>query len=194
MRIQQLLILILAFSISQTASAHTGFHSVEGWLSGFVHPLMGLDHLLAMLGVGLWAVCIATDRRQIGMMPLVFMAFMIVGGILGSLALPLESLELGIAASVVVLGLMITGMTRLPKALAFALISLFALFHGYSHGTEMGQNTDCLSYAMGFLTATGLLHLTGIYLGNWLLANNLVYRTTGVVMGGIGLYLLTQAL
>lgn len=179
-------------ALNPVALAHTGAHPVEGFVSGFTHPFLGADHLLAMIAVGLWAVAVAP--RRVWLLPLAFMAVMGLGGWLGAAGIPLAYTETGIAASVVLLGLLVTGKVRVSQFTAVGLVGLFALFHGHAHGTEIGTGVEPCAYAAGFLAATGLLHLAGVMLGRRLLAKPLWYRGCGAAMGAMGLALLTQAL
>lgn len=179
-------------ALSPVALAHTGAHPVEGIVSGFAHPFLGADHLLAMIAVGLWAV--AVSPRRVWLLPLAFMAVMGLGGWLGAAGIPLAYTETGIAASVVLLGLLVASKVRLSQCTAASLVSLFALFHGHAHGAEIGADAELWAYAAGFITSTGLLHLTGVILGGLLQAKPAWYRGCGLVMGATGLALLTQTL
>lgn len=192
MKIQGLLILSMLVGVAQTADAHTGLHPVAGWLSGFVHPFFGLDHLLAMLAVGLWAASVSPSPRQSWRLPAVFLAVMVLGGGLGAAGWALPGTEAGVAASVVLLGLLTAARLRLPPAVASTLVGLFALFHGLAHGAEMAQDADFLAYALGFVCATGLLHLAGVFVGWRLLP--LACRASGAAIGGAGLFLLLHGL
>jgi urease accessory protein len=144
------------------AQAHPG-HDVTGFSHGFAHPLGGLDHLLAMLAVGLWAAQMGGRARWA--VPATFVTVMSLGGMLGMMGLHLPMVESGIAASVLVLGLLIALSARLPLAAAMPLVGLFALFHGYAHGAEMPASVSGFEYAAGFVLATAGLHAAGIALG-----------------------------
>jgi len=193
MKFCRLLVLLSLVGVASTAHAHTGFHPVQGWVSGFTHPWSGADHLLAMLGVGLWAVFATPASRQFWQLPMAFMAAMVLGGVLGAAGVALPGLELGIAASVLSLGLLVVGKVRLSSPSAALLVGLFAVFHGAAHGAEMGQGTGFLAYALGFVCATGLLNMLGIWLGQYLLPIAAAYRASGLVISGLGLVLLMQA-
>ncbi len=146
------------------ASAHVGVGPVDTFNHGFMHPLSGIDHVLAMVAVGLFAVNLG--GAAIWLVPSAFVGTMIFGGALGFYGWPLPMVEEGIGASVVVMGLAIAFGVRLPTIAAMALVGLFALFHGHAHGTEgMGLGIAFLPYAAGFICATALLHITGIALG-----------------------------
>ncbi|NQD91584.1 HupE/UreJ family protein [Pseudomonas sp. CrR25] len=149
----------LALLASPTlAFAHPG-HAQPGLLAGLSHPLQGLDHLLAMLAVGLWAA------QQVGVarwaLPLAFLASMLLGGLLGFAGLQLPLLETGIASSVLALGVLVAVAVRLPLAIALGLTVLFALSHGVAHGLELPALASPWAYAGGFLAATAALHGAG---------------------------------
>jgi urease accessory protein len=145
------------------ASAHIIPGSPHGFENGFLHPLTGLDHLLAMIAVGLWA---AQQRgRAVWLIPLTFVGVMALGGALGLAGAYLPGAELAITASVLVLGGLIATMTRFRPTLAMALVGFFALFHGYAHGREMPAATSAWSFSLGFVAATLLLHGAGLALG-----------------------------
>lgn len=144
-----------------SAAAHTGEHSISGFASGFTHPFAGLDHLLAMVAVGLWAV--KQGGRALWAVPTAFVLAMVAGGVLaGWGGAPLPHLETGIAASVLVLGLAVLMRRQIPVTLGAAVAAGFALFHGYAHGLEMPQAAAPALYGLGFVTATAALHAAGI--------------------------------
>ncbi|QDY69092.1 HupE/UreJ family protein [Qingshengfaniella alkalisoli] len=145
------------------AFAHTGVHGGSGFASGFSHPLMGPDHVAAMLAVGLWASVIG--RKAIWILPIAFPLVMAFGAVLGIAGIAVPVVESGIAASALVIGLAAALTIRPPLSIAVALVGIFALFHGHAHGTEMPVMTNPVSYGLGFLTGTLLLHLAGIGLG-----------------------------
>ncbi len=134
-----------------------------GFASGFVHPLGGFDHLLAMVSVGLWGAFLG--RPLIVVLPVVFPAVMAIGGALGIAGVPLPPVELGIALSVLVLGALIAAAVRAPVWLACLIVAVFAVFHGYAHGRELPSAADPLGYSVGFMLCTGLLHVAGIGIG-----------------------------
>ncbi len=140
-----------------SALAHDGPAPANGFLTGFLHPLSGLDHMLAMICVGLWGAFLG--RPLIALLPVLFPGAMVIGGVLGMAAVPFPPVELGIALSVVVLGLLILFAARAPVAVACA------LFHGYAHGQELPAAADPVGYSAGFVISTGLLHVAGILLG-----------------------------
>jgi urease accessory protein len=148
------------------ASAHIVPGTTHGWREGFAHPFSGLDHLLAMFAVGLWA---AQHRgRAVWMIPLTFVGVMGLGGVLGLTGATLPGVELGIALSVLVLGALIATATRFQPSWSMCLVGLFALFHGYAHGHEMPLSVGALSFSLGFMLATLLLHATGLAAGFYL--------------------------
>lgn len=160
---KKLVLPVAALLLAPTlAHAHPG-HDVTGFSHGFAHPLSGLDHLLAMLAVGLWAAQMGGRARWA--VPATFVTVMALGGALGMMGLHLPMVESGIAASVLVLGLLIALSARLSLAAAMPLVGLFALFHGYAHGAEMPASVSGLEYAAGFALATAALHAAGIGLG-----------------------------
>ncbi|MBA3023565.1 MAG: HupE/UreJ family protein [Gammaproteobacteria bacterium] len=157
------LITLALLFINTAASAHTG-HDSSGFTTGLVHPFSGMDHLLAMLAVGLWAGQLGGQR--IWQLPATFMA-MLVGGAFVPMWVPsLTLIEPGIAASVLILGLLIASPTKLAIPISFALTAAFGLFHGYAHGSEMPSAAAPLAYAAGFLLATASLHVSGIVIGS----------------------------
>ncbi len=158
-RMVRLLGMLALLGASGAAGAHTG-HGASGFLAGLAHPLNGMDHLLAMLAVGLWAG--QAGGRRIWLLPALFMATLAIGALAGTLQPSLPLVEQGIAASVLVLGLLIASPTRLALPASMALVAVFGLFHGHAHGSEMPDASAPLGYALGFLAATAALHLGGI--------------------------------
>jgi urease accessory protein len=159
-----ILALATVFSLlAVPASAHTGIGAVSGVAAGLAHPLLGLDHLLAMVAVGLLAARLG--GRALWSVPACFVGAMIVASIAGMAHPALPLVELGIAASVVILGAAIALGRRLPVGLAMALAGTFALFHGHAHGAEVPAAAGVLAYGAGFVVATIALHAVGIGLG-----------------------------
>jgi urease accessory protein len=156
-------IALLAAGIASPAAAHEGGGVVGGFASGFMHPLLGWDHLVAMVAVGLWGAFLGVPAVWI--LPVVFPMVMAFGGALGVLAVPLPAVETGIALSAAVLGAMVALALRPPLWVAAVIVGAFAIFHGHAHGTELPQAANALAYSLGFVIATGLLHLSGIGLG-----------------------------
>ncbi len=148
---------------SQPALAHVGLHDSGGFTHGFMHPIGGADHVLAMVAVGILAAQLG--GRALWLVPGAFVAMMIAGGWLGFAGVELPLVETGIAASVFVLGALVALDVKLPVALAVALAGGFALFHGHAHGTELPGGSAPVSFALGFVVATALLHGAGVALG-----------------------------
>jgi urease accessory protein len=146
------------------ASAHVGVGPVDTFAHGFLHPVFGIDHVLAMVAVGLFAVNLG--GAALWLVPSAFIGTMIFGGVLGYYGWPLPLVEEGIGASVIVMSLAVALGIRLPTIGAMALVGLFAVFHGHAHGSEgAGLGISFIPYAAGFVAATGLLHVAGIGLG-----------------------------
>jgi urease accessory protein len=150
-------------AIPGAALAHTGHGDASGIAHGFMHPIGGLDHVLAMVAVGLYAALLG--GRALWLVPAAFIGTMAIGGALGMAGVALPDTEIGIALSVVVLGLAVALRIGLPTLAAMALVGILAIFHGHAHGAEMPAGAGGLSYAAGFLLATALLHGAGIALG-----------------------------
>ncbi|MFG1411639.1 MAG: urease accessory protein [Rhizobiales bacterium 24-66-13] len=145
------------------AFAHTGVGATHGFVHGFMHPVTGLDHVLAMVTVGILAW--QMGGRAIWLLPASFVTLMAVGGALGMSGFDLPYVETGIALSVVVLGAAVAMGVKAPLAFAMGLVGMFAVFHGHAHGAEMPETAGGLSYGLGFMLATALLHLAGLGLG-----------------------------
>ncbi len=166
------------------ASAHI-LKEAGGWTAGISHPLFGPDHLLAMLAVGFWAA--QMGGRALWAVPLTFVSMMGGGALLAVAGIPLPSVESGVAASVLALGLLVAFAIRLPLAAGMTLAGAFALFHGHSHGTELPAMASPWIYATGFLTATGLLHVTGIAFARVLDGNRLRIAGACIALAGAAL-------
>ena len=176
------------------AAAHAGTGLPGGFESGFMHPFSGIDHLLAMVSVGLWGAFLG--RPLIYVLPVIFPAMMVAGAIMGMLTVPLPPVEVGIALSVLVLGGCIALSVRTPVWAACVVVAIFAVFHGYAHGSELPSAADPIAYSVGFVLATGLLHLSGICLG---LLNDLPHgivatRTMGGIIAVLGVWFLYRAI
>ena len=157
------LLFLALLIVPVTAHAHTGAGPLHGFLDGAQHPLSGLDHLLAMIAVGLWAA--QTGGRALWAVPTSFVALMAVGGILGMTGFHPPFVETGILVSVLGLGLLILFAIRLPVAAGMLIVGAFAMFHGFAHGAEMPTQASSAAYAIGFVLSTAALHLAGIALG-----------------------------
>jgi len=145
------------------AYAHIIPGDVHGFTSGFAHPLHGLDHILVMAAVGLWAAQLGGRARWL--VPASFVGVMALGGALAMAGLRIPFTEEGILLSVLVMGILVAVAARFPLAACMAIVGLFAFFHGHSHGTEMPANALGCAYGLGFVLATALLHASGIVLG-----------------------------
>ena len=145
------------------AAAHNAASLSLSFGGGFLHPLSGPDHLLAMVAVGLWGAFLG--RPLIYLLPVVFPTVMALGGVLGMAGVPFPPVEFGIAASVIVLGTAILCRWQAPVWLAAPIVAVFGLFHGYAHGLELPSMADPLGFSLGFVLATGLLHVLGIAIG-----------------------------
>ena len=178
---------VMGVALAAPAFAHTGVgaHS-HGFAAGFLHPLMGLDHMLAMLGVGVWAAQLG--RRATWLVPAAFVTVMIAGAGLALSGAPLPMVEFGIAGSVLVIGALIAFGTRLPVGVAMGLVGLFALFHGHAHGTELPGFAHPAAYGVGFVAATALLHAGGVGIVFLVRrhAARLPFRIAGALMAAVG--------
>jgi urease accessory protein len=184
---------ILFVILAGAAHAHTGEGVQGGLISGFTHPLFGWDHLVAMVAVGLWGAFLG--RPAIWILPVVFPLVMAFGGALGALGVPLPAVEAGIALSGVILGLLVAFGAKAPLWVAAIVVGVFAVFHGHAHGTELPEAVSPYAYALGFVVATGLLHLAGIAFGTltsrpW---GGHAVRAAGVVIAAAGAAFLTGA-
>lgn len=183
-------ILSAMLALNSSAFAHTTPGQANGFVTGFLHPLSGLDHVLAMVAVGIWGAQL--KRPAIWILPVAFPLVMSIGGVLGVRGVPLPGVEIGVAASAVVLGIAILFELRPPLWVAAAIVSAFAIFHGHAHGTELPKAASPLTYALGFVLATGWLHICGILFGLvevWPTGAKLL-RTAGAFITGIGVFLL----
>ena len=181
---------LLVLLFSTRLLAHTGEQVAAGLLSGFMHPLSGIDHLLAMVAVGIWGTQLG--RPALWMLPLTFPLVMSMGGVLGVRGVPIPAVEFGVAGSAAALGVMIALAARPPLAVAAVLVGGFAIFHGHAHGTELPGAADPLAYGAGFVLVTGLLHAAGIAIGlvdRWP-AGGLALRVAGGAIGLVGAWLL----
>lgn len=180
-----LAIAVTAILAPAAAYAHVGAGSTSSFSSGFLHPIGGLDHLLAMVAVGMFAASLG--GRALAAVPATFVALMAIGGTLGIEKVAIPYVEAGIALSVVVFGLIIALQVRWPIAVAMALVGAFAIFHGHAHGEEMPIDASGAAYAAGFMAATAVLHLAGITLGIGLQQVGAHHRTAQLGGGAIAL-------
>ena len=189
--IKKVFLSLAAILAAGAAQAHTGEGVQGGLISGFTHPLFGWDHVVAMVAVGLWGAFLG--RPAIWILPVVFPLVMAFGGALGVAGIPVPAVEAGIALSGVVLGLLVAFAVSAPLWVAAVIVGIFAIFHGHAHGTELPDAANPYAYAVGFVVATGLLHMAGIAFGYltkmpW---GAYAVRAAGVVIAAVGAAFLT---
>jgi urease accessory protein len=180
-------IVVLALMASGPALAHTGAGSGFAFLDGLQHPLAGADHLLTMIGVGLWAALAGGNARWLW--PLAFVTVMVAGGAVAIAGINIPYEEMLILASVAGTGAAIAFDWRLPLAAGAALCGVFALAHGHAHGAELPLHASPAAYVAGFAAATAILHATGIALGVALQRSRMATRLAGVVIACAGAWL-----
>ena len=188
------LTILFCFAWSQIAWAHVEGGQAAGFFTGLQHPWSGLDHILAMIAVGLWGAQLGSPA--IWLLPIAFPMMMAMGAMMGLMGIPVPGVEIGIALSAIVLGAMILAEVRPKLAVAIAMVGIFAIFHGHAHGTELPAGQSGLLYSMGFVIATGCLHGVGIALGlvNGLPAGRLALRGAGSFIAIMGVFFLWKAL
>ena len=177
---------------ASVAIAHVGQGDIPGgFVAGVEHPVFGVDHVVAMIAVGIWGAQLG--QPAIWVLPVTFPLVMSIGGILGGLGLPMPGIEIGIAVSAIVLGCMIALAARPPLWVAAALVGTFAIFHGYAHGTELPDSANAIAFAAGFVIATGTLHALGILIGvaNKWRRGGQVLRVIGGGIAACGMYFLS---
>ena len=195
-RFKNAIFLIAACALSTGASAHivVGTYAHSGLLAGFLHPLNGLDHLAAMVTVGLWSA-LAARRAGPELLwgPVGFASLLMVGAVMGLQGVPLPAVEPMIAASLLVTGLLVVTRLRVPGVAAALLVGVFAVFHGLAHGIELADNANALQTLAGMLAATVLLHAVGLAIG-WALRGRNVWvpRAAGATVALFGTGLLAQ--
>lgn len=178
----------LGLLLATNAQAHSAADIGGGFVSGLLHPVLGWDHVAAMVAVGLWGAFLGNPA--LWLLPVVFPLVMALGGALGLAGIGIPGVEIGIALSALILGAMILLAVRAPLWLAGLVVAAFAIFHGHAHGTELPEAASPLAYSLGFVIATGLLHLAGIGFGllvRWPLGR-IVVRAGGAfitIAGGI---------
>jgi urease accessory protein len=179
--------------LAAPAWAHQQTGQAAGFLTGLEHPVSGLDHVLAMISVGLWGAQLGAPA--VWVLPVVFPMVMAFGGFLGLLGVPLPGTEIGIAVSAILLGLVVALEARPPLWAAGVLVGVFAIFHGYAHGTELPVGESALLYSVGFVIATGCLHGVGIGIGvihRWS-AGRVALRVAGTLVALAGVSFLWRA-
>ena len=183
-------LLIAGFALANAALAHAQAGVAGGLISGLLHPITGLDHMIAMVAVGLWGAQLGAPA--IWILPIAFPLVMAFGGVLGVLGIPLPMPEVVIALSALVLGSLVAAQLRVPLTVAAAVVAVFAIFHGHAHGAELPAAANPLAYGVGFVVATGLLHLCGIGIGTlsrWPSGRGLI-RGLGGAIAVLGCYFL----
>ena len=176
------------------ALAHVEQGQAAGFITGLQHPWSGLDHVLAMVAVGLWGAQLGNPAMWL--LPVTFPVVMAMGAMMGLLGIPVPGIETGIALSAILLGAMVAGDVRPKMIIAALLVGFFAIFHGHAHGTELPAGQNGLLYSMGFVIATGCLHGIGIGLGlihRWP-AGRLALRGAGAFIAVMGVSFLYRAL
>lgn len=189
-----MILVVVVFLCAETAFAHPQKGAAVGFLTGFYHPISGLDHVLAMVAVGLWGAQLGAPA--IWLLPVAFPMVMAMGGTLGLLGVPLPGTEYGIALSAILLGVVVLFEVRPPLAAAAALVGFFAIFHGYAHGTELPPGQSAMLYSIGFVLATGCLHAVGIGIGTvhkWAWGQKLV-RFAGALVAVGGAFFMWKAI
>lgn len=193
--IAKLLLAVFLLGASSAAFAHPG-HNVSGFGAGLLHPVSGLDHLLAMLAVGLWAAQGYTKKRggrKVWLLPATFMFMLALGAVIAMQWQTLPLIESGIAASVLALGLLIALSLRLPLMLSVAATALFGLLHGYAHGLALPDSAEPSAYALGFLATTALLHLSGIAAGIFTRNRfDFLAKSLGIAIAASGIWMLAS--
>jgi urease accessory protein len=192
--VRGMIVLVLVLLWPQTAAAHVQKGAAIGLLTGFLHPISGLDHVLAMVAVGLWGAQLGSPA--IWLLPVAFPLVMALGAMFGLMGVPLPGIEYGIAASAILLGAAVMFEVRPPLAMAAILVGFFAIFHGHAHGTELPPGQSALLYSMGFVIATGCLHAVGIGIGtvhrwSW---GQIFLRVAGAVVAMGGVFFMWKAL
>jgi urease accessory protein len=184
---------VLAALWAQAAWAHVGQGEAFGLLTGFLHPLSGLDHVLAMVAVGLWGAQLGAPA--IWVLPLAFPLVMAMGALLGFLGVSIPGVEYGIAASAIMLGAAVAFEVRPAIVVAALLVGFFAVFHGHAHGTELPAGQSALLYSMGFVVATGCLHAVGIGIGtvHRRLWGRKLLRAAGTAVAAGGIFFMWKA-
>jgi urease accessory protein len=193
-RLQLLGALTAALIFSEQALAHQQAGVAGGLTSGFLHPLTGLDHLVAMVAVGLWGAQLGLPA--IWLLPITFPLVMALGGVLGVMGVPLPMPEVFIALSALALGGAVAARLRPPFVAAAIVVGIFAIFHGHAHGVELPGAANPLAYGVGFVVATGLLHLCGIAVGTltkWPIGERVI-QGVGASIAALGCYFLATSL
>jgi urease accessory protein len=186
--------MVAVATVAGPALAHTEGGAAGGFVTGFLHPILGWDHVAAMVAVGLWGAFLGPPA--IWLLPVTFPLVMALGAVAGAAGVPLPGIETGIAASALVIGLAVALAARPPLWIAAVIVAVFAVFHGHAHGTEMPNAISPLAYAAGFVIGTGLLHLAGIALGSLTRTakGTVAVRAAGAAIAAAGVGFLTGAI
>ena len=195
MKYKSIITSIIAFmtGLPSYAFAHVGQGQAAGLITGLQHPWSGLDHVLAMIAVGLWGAQLGNPAMWV--LPVIFPMVMSLGAMMGLLGIPLPGIEIGIALSAIFLGAMVVGEVRPKPVIAAVLVGFFAIFHGHAHGTELPVGQSGMLYSMGFVIATGILHGIGITIGlihRWP-QGRLALRCAGAFIAAMGVTFLWRA-
>lgn len=193
-RLQSLLPAALYAVAASVAAAHTETMAASGFQSGFLHPFTGPDHLLAMLAVGFWGAQLGAPA--VWLLPVTFPMIMAIGGFIGLLGFALPLVEVGVAVSAVALGVCVLAEARPPLWAAAVLVGLFGIFHGNAHGTELPEGASGLMYSIGFVLATGSIHMAGVAFGlvhRWQ-AGRIALRLAGAAICCAGVLFLWNAI
>ncbi len=188
------MVVMFLLALTDHAFAHVQQGMSISFMTGLSHPWSGLDHVLAMVAVGLWGAQLGTPAVYV--LPITFPLVMTFGAMLGLLGIPLPGIEVGIAFSAIVLGIMVLGEVQPKLIVAAVLVGCFAIFHGHAHGTELPSELSGQMYSIGFVLATGCLHGFGILIGlihRWPIGQAIL-RFCGAVITGMGAYFLWTAL
>jgi urease accessory protein len=189
-----LIVLLTYLLTASPVLAHVEGGQAAGFVTGLMHPWSGLDHVLAMIAVGLWGAQLGNPALWV--LPVTFPMVMSMGAMMGLLGMPLPGIEVGIAISAIILGAMVLGEVKPNLYIAAIMVGIFAIFHGHAHGTELPPGQSGLLYSMGFVIATGVLHGIGILIGlihRWP-AGKLVLRGAGAFIAAMGIFFLWQAI
>ena len=193
MHVWYIALLMFLLVLTPSAYAHVEGGQAVGFVTGLQHPWSGLDHVLAMIAVGLWGAQLGNPALWV--LPVTFPMVMSFGAMMGLLGMPLPGIEIGIAVSAIILGGMVLGEVKPKLIIAAIMVGVFAIFHGHAHGTELPPGQSGLLYSMGFVIATGVLHGIGILIGlihRWP-AGKLALRLTGAFIAVMGVFFLWQA-
>jgi len=191
--VRPLLLAVLVLCSGQALQAHVQHGEGASFRTGFEHPISGWDHVVAMVAVGLWGAQLGAPA--VWLLPVAFPMVMALGGMLGLMGVPLPGTEIGIAASALLLGSAVLSEVRPPYVIAAAVVTFFAIFHGYAHGAELPPGQSGLLYSMGFVIATGCLHAVGISIGvihRWHWGQTLL-RMAGGAVAAAGAFFMWRA-